>query len=71
MPRNEMVVRFEVALNIEKQVLTTSVHEKRNEFSNNLISHSYWSRKLVLILYWMSRSFVIMSTTLILFPGYI
>ena len=41
MPRNEMVVRFEVALNIEKQVLTTSVHEKRNEFSNNLISHSY------------------------------
>ena len=36
MSRDEMVLRFEVAfLNIEKQGLTSSVHEKRIYFANN------------------------------------
>ena len=30
--RNKMVLPFEVALNIEKQDLTTSLHEKRTYF---------------------------------------
>ena len=37
MSRSEMFLKFEVALNIEKQGLTTSLHEKRNYFPNNLI----------------------------------
>ena len=35
MSRNKMALWFEVALNIEKQGLTTSLHEKRNYFPNN------------------------------------
>ena len=37
MLRNETVLRFEVALNIEKQGLTTFLQEKQNYFLNNLI----------------------------------
>ena len=40
MSRNEMVLQFEVALNIEKQSLTKSLHENRNDFPNNLILYS-------------------------------
>ena len=37
MAKNEMVLQFEVALNIQKRGLTTSLHEKRNLFPNQLI----------------------------------
>ena len=36
--KNEIVLQFEVPLNIEKQGLTKSLHEKRNYFPNNLIN---------------------------------
>ena len=46
MSRNDMVLRFEVALNIEKQGFIASLHEKGNYFPNDPIAfESYKYRK--------------------------